>query len=91
MIENAGDKAPIDLRSTIPTPLLIPLATYPICPANFLSKSNGFVERLHRTLFDEHFRTRGARPGTSRSNRCRKTSTPTCITTTTSEHTRAAT
>ena len=48
------------------------------------SQSNGFVERLHRTLLDEHFRIAAARPGMNRSTKCRETLMPICITTTTS-------
>ncbi len=29
-------------------------------------QSNGFIERLHRTLLDEHFRIKGGQPGMSR-------------------------
>ncbi len=36
-------------------------------------QSNGFIERFHRTLLEEHLRIKGRRPGTRRSPRCRRT------------------
>ena len=42
---------------------------------------NGFVERMNRTLLDECFRIKGARPGTSRSKRSSATSTSSASTT----------
>jgi transposase InsO family protein len=35
-------------------------------------QSNGIVERLHRTLLDEHFCVEGRRPGSKPSRRCRR-------------------
>jgi hypothetical protein len=40
-------------------------------------QSNCILERLHRTLLDEHFRVEGARPGSRPSRRCRPCSMPT--------------
>lgn len=58
----------------------------------FRPQSNGYVERLHRTLLDEHFRIQGGTPrGISRNHRCRLTSTPTCSTATPSARIRGVT
>ena len=54
-------------------------------------QSNGFIERFHRTLLDEHLRVKGALPGTSRSRRCRPISMPTSRPTTGTARTAVAT
>ena len=53
-------------------------------------QSNGFVERLHRTLLDEHFRVMGRKKFTTESRPCRPTSTPTSSATIPSARIRAA-
>ncbi len=53
-------------------------------------QSNGFVERLHRTLLDEHFRVQGRKKWYETIEEMQPTSTPTSSTTTPSGHTRAA-
>ena len=54
-------------------------------------QSNGFIERFHRTLLDEHLRVKAkGPPGTSRCRRCRRTWTATSRPTTTTVRTAAA-
>jgi transposase InsO family protein len=52
-------------------------------------QSNGFIERLHRTLLMNTSVSKGEQPGMSRWSRCRQTWTAIWNTTTTSGHIRA--
>jgi len=53
-------------------------------------QSNGYVERLHRTLLDEHFRVMGRTKFYEGNTRYRPTWTPTSSPTTLSVPTKAA-
>ncbi|MCP1727349.1 transposase InsO family protein [Natronospira proteinivora] len=52
-------------------------------------RTNGFVERMNRTLLDEHFRTKDARSGMKPLRKCRLISTSSCISTITNAATKA--
>jgi hypothetical protein len=56
------------------------------CETFCTSSSNGIVERLHRTLLDEHFRVEGRRTWFETITRCRPFSTNTSSNKRASQH-----